>query len=182
MKLRDLLRESQFNSLTDAQAATLINQKNAVKLGDKESMHTWSTLSLLFPNLVPVTKGKILQKIDEAKLANDYATVGFLDDIMNQLSTGVYFNNDLVLAGIENLRLLGIITQTESDNLKALGVVQKSLADIHELGTVTSTQVANARTHNVTIDWWVGRQDLVLDQLNAGTITTKTQVRNIVNQ
>ncbi len=181
MKLNELLRESQFNGLTDLQCATLINQKKNIKLSDAESLYTWRGLSLKFPELVPVLKGQILKNIDLAKAGNQWDVVGFLEDLMRGLDLGILFNNDLVQLGVDKLVQLNIISTNTANNIKALGIKSASLADIHQLGVVGDTAVATARQQNTTIAWFEGKHPQIIEQLYDGTITTKQQVINLLN-
>lgn len=181
MKLNELLRESQFSGLTDLQAATLINQQKTVKLSDAESFYTWRGLSFKFPELIPVLKGQLLKNIETSKAAEDWNTVGFLEDLMRGLDLGILFNSDLVQAGIDKLVQLNIISSNTANQIKALGVKTTSLADIHKLGTVGDSAVATARQQNATIAWFEGKHPQIIEQLYDGTITTKQQVINLLN-
>lgn len=178
MKLNDLLRESDYTSLTDAQAATKINTPVNVKLTN--ATYTWTGLRNVFGDVIGTVRGNLMGAIELAKAGNDWATVGNLEDIITQLSIGVDFSLDQTQTQVDALVTAGVLTSAQGVAFKALGVKQESPAQKYSLSGVDSTAVATARTLNSTIDWFNGKTELIYEKLYNAEITTQQDVIDLL--
>lgn len=158
-----LAAREEYAELSDAEAANLANTKRVTQKDEKRK--NYIAIALHFGNP---------SKVAALDNALDTAGLGWVQRSLG--GEGLSFADPLTIASIDGLRQANLISQSDADALKAIGIWQVSdYVDAGGTGDCTEQQWSEARARlalDVVRAFVTNRHNDVIDGIEAGTITT----------